>query len=411
MKNKDTIWPLVWTHFSSHADGRMRICCNTEHGGEVLDSNNKIINIQDVTDIDEYFNNDFYKNIRLQMLNGERPKICNSCYRIEDVNGTSVRQHSLNMYNIDEFIENTDKNTGNLNNVVVKSLDLSWSNVCNLQCKMCHPAASNQLEKEWKDLHNSIIISDNTKWEFDNLKNKLVQMSPTLTEILVTGGEPFLNKNFLQFCDYLCDNDFSKNITVTLHTNLTIMPKKFFEKLHKFKMIRLHISIDAVGELYEYIRYPGKWSVTDANIKKLAVILENHNNIEVEVHTVFQSYGIAGFVDLLKYFDQFSHLKNIKTIPHFIWPHMPLHASTTILPDKFKNKYKSDIITQADKMHSLDNTILYDQLMACIDLMFSSKKTHIAKDFQHWVNQQDTYRNQDSKKYIPWLYEFDNIYV
>lgn len=404
MNSKDVICPYPWTHFSTHTDGRMRICCNTSTSGDILDSDGNPIYIDEIKNIKDYFNQDFYKNIRKQMLNGDRPNICSACYSIEDKNGTSVRNGVMQSFEVEKFTDNTDLETGEIINLSVESLDLSWSNKCNLQCKMCGPWASNQLETEYNDLYKFFEPLDNNKWSYKNLKITLDKISATVTELLVTGGEPLLNNDFLEFCDYLHNNDLSKNIIFTFHTNLTIMPKKFFDRLSKFKMVRMHISIDAVGDLYEYVRYPGKWSVVDRNFRKLIELIENHPTYEVEIHTVFQTYGIHGFVDILKYFNQFSHIENFRTIPYFIWPYSPSHSCTSILRKKHKQKLKNQILKHADKMKNDRNTYLYNQLIACINLMETTKPKMEIEQFKAHVEKQDNYRKQDTKKYLPWLY-------
>jgi len=404
MNQKDVICPYPWTHFSTHTDGRMRICCNTDSHGAILDENGNPIYIDQIDDIEKYFNQPFYQDIRLKMINGERPSICNACYAIEDRNGSSVRNGVMRSFDVDKFLADTNTQTGEITKLTVESLDLSWSNKCNLQCKMCGPWATNQLEKEYNDLIGFFEPLDNNKWSYKNLKNKLNQMSLTLKELLVTGGEPLLNNDFLEFCDYLHDNNLSKDIVFTFHTNLTVMPKKFFDRLDKFKMVRIHVSVDAVGELYEYVRYPGKWSVIDRNIKKLMNIIESREHYEVEIHTVFQTYGIDGFVELLKYFSQFAHITNFRTIPYFIWPYYPAQASTTILRSKHKNKYKRRILKQANKMKNGWNIHLYNQLVACLDLMEKSEPKLHLEEFKEHVERQDKYRNQNTQKYIPWLY-------
>jgi hypothetical protein len=50
------------------------------------------------------------------------------------------------------------------------------------------------------------------------------------------------------------------------------------------------------------------------------------------------------------------------------------------------------------------NTYLYNQLIACINLMETTKPKMEIEQFKAHVEKQDNYRKQDTKKYLPWLY-------
>jgi len=50
------------------------------------------------------------------------------------------------------------------------------------------------------------------------------------------------------------------------------------------------------------------------------------------------------------------------------------------------------------------NIHLYNQLVACLDLMEKSEPKLHLEEFKEHVERQDKYRNQNTQKYIPWLY-------
>ena len=116
------------------------------------------------------------------------------------------------------------------------------------------------------------------------------------------------------------------------------MPGRFMERFGKFKHTQIHISIDGTKDTYEYIRYPGKWSVVERNIKKLAGYIESAENIGAEAHVVFQSYNMHNICDLLKYFNQFKEIKNFETMPYFINTYHPWHSRIGNVPLKYRKR-------------------------------------------------------------------------
>lgn len=401
----NVICPFPFMHLSAATNGNVRLCCNVaEHNSHILDNNGNPTHISDVKNIDELFNLDMFCDIRKKMINGEKIDFCKRCYDVEETGGESVRTTALSNYNIDDYVQKTDRISGKIKDVAIKSLDLSWSNYCNLQCKMCSPSASNQLIDEWKHFGQKYENINLDKWSYEALENLLSSVSPSLHEILVTGGEPLLNKNFLKYIDYLVDNNYAPNIYLVFHTNLTIMPSKFVERFNKFKKTFIHISIDGTGDTYEYIRHPAKWKIVDKNIKQLLNFVKDLDNVQVEVHTVFQSYNLHNIVDLLKYFHQFKDFKNFISFPYFIYPYWPAASDPNIVPLEQRYYYKNQILNYLLTLDINKNTHFYKTLTSCLS-MINEKEADIS-DFIQYNLSRDQFRKQNASEVLPWLKKY-----
>ena len=397
-----TFCPYAWTHLSAATDGNIRLCCNvTDDDPRIRDQNNQTMHVSDIKDIQDAFNVPMYNDIRKKMLSGEKVSLCQRCYDVEENGGSSIRNNAVKHFGIDEHVDNTDIETGEIKKVKIQSLDFSWSNYCNLKCKMCSPDATNQLIEEYIHFGENYREVDLDKWTFDALYDTLETVSPNLKEILVTGGEPLLNKDFLKYIDYLVENEYAKDIILTFHTNLTIMPSRFMERFGKFKHTQIHISIDGTEDTYEYIRYPGKWSVVERNIRKLATYIQNADNIGAEAHVVFQSYNMHNICNLLKYFNKFKSIKNFETMPYFINTYHPWHSRISNVPLKYRKKYVKRIRTTVERLKIDKTTHFYGSLQNCL-AMVSNKKTD-TKDFIEHVKSRDAYRKQDAFKILSWI--------
>jgi pyruvate-formate lyase-activating enzyme len=244
----------------------------------------------------------------------------------------------------------------------------------------------------------------NLGWEFEKNKKILEDISPHIRILNVTGGEPLINNDFLNYCKYLIDQDHAKNINLAFHTNLTVLPEKFVELWNKFKGVTVKISIDAVGDDYEYIRYPGKWSVVDKNIKELANISKESSNIGIETHAVFSSFNAHAIPALIEYMSQFDS-KTFNSFPNTIQIHNPISANPQCIPTYAKNKIYSDCVSAVNKFKTAFKH--QDMLSTRIDNLSANLKYMLEKDidpdhFYNFIKIQDQFRTTNGKNIISW---------
>lgn len=410
----DTYCPFPWMHFSANTDSSMRICCNTANGGFIKKNNSQEKwYLKDVTNVLEYFNSDQYNQIRLEMINGRRPEICERCFHFEDQGGTSVRRTMINYYPFEVIVPgNTDIKTGKLLNSNVISLDFSWGNKCNLKCKMCGPSSSDQLIDEWQQLgiiknidwHKGIQL----KWKYSDHKQLLESLAPNLEDILVTGGEPLVNNEYYEFLEFLVEKGYSKNITLKFHSNLAVLPKKFVEIWKHFYKVRPNLSIDGTGSTYEYIRYPSKWNVVAQNIDDL-LDLAKGMDLVIDIHTVFSTFNAHGVTDLIKYLTKYANdTKYISPFPYFIWVQDPPHANVQSLPVEVKIQIQQDCLAAINKYEEyfMDpwSVEKIELLKANVKLM--SEKNLDPQKFYKFTEAQDSVRPLKGSDVIPWYTKY-----
>ena len=208
---------------------------------------------------EEGFN--LYQDVRDSMLKGERHELCKVCWDKEDRGKTSYRQ------NIDKFIEDSEKYI----------IDINCGNVCNLACRMCAPGLSRKLKKDYNffvehkldfktptdnfftlDLDPDPMNSIQWKWITEN--------TDKIGGLKLAGGEPLVNKSVLSLFRKMVLDGISKNINLSFYTN-GLEISNHTELLNQFKGVYVNFSVEAVGELYHYIRYPGFFEEFDFNVK------------------------------------------------------------------------------------------------------------------------------------------------
>ena len=123
---------LPWTHLHVWPNHNVFPCCITNYkvGSTKTDT------------MEDIWNNDEMKNIRKQMLDGEKPKACATCYKAEEYGQVSQR-YTMNKELAKEYHRIVDtKPDGSLDKMDLAYWDFRFSNVCNLKCRSCGPQLS-----------------------------------------------------------------------------------------------------------------------------------------------------------------------------------------------------------------------------------------------------------------------------
>jgi radical SAM protein with 4Fe4S-binding SPASM domain len=81
----NTICAIPWTNLEIVQDGSITPCCM---------SNMTLGNIKNTT-LEQAFHSNQLKTLRSSLLSGERPVECDSCWKVEEKNLTSIRMHNI----------------------------------------------------------------------------------------------------------------------------------------------------------------------------------------------------------------------------------------------------------------------------------------------------------------------------
>jgi len=300
MTNSKTFCILPWMHLATNASGNLRVCCNSTPGKNFIVRNDtkKPYKITD-NDMQDFWHSDTLKNIRNELLNDQRPAICERCFREEDSGVRSARQAWNDKYMFDYEPVVDPKLT-------VQYVDIRLGNLCNLKCRMCNPYASNQWIDEWHLVEKQLDDAElerlgKMNWPDSNrVAHNLLKLADTIEEIYLTGGEPTLALSQYKLFDMLIELDLAKNITLKYNTNCTNLPKKLVDYWQHFKKIKINASVDAYGDLNRYIRFPTGWPLVETNLKKF-IELSNAKKLDLQVHCTVQIYNVLKLGELFDF--------------------------------------------------------------------------------------------------------------
>lgn len=263
----------------------------------------------------EYINSDWLKKLKTDMMSGTVPDPCMVCKNIEKQGLKSTRgawwhyyytgpePHYEDQWFANKFDENTPTDP--------YRMEFRFSNLCNMKCKMCDETSSSEWAKE-KIEHNlpfvteiSVIDRENKKSivtinpkSVDELKD-LTLASKNMRLVCLTGGEPFIIKEYYEYLDHLIDNGISHRIDLELFTNCSVYNPLFVERLKKFKSVEFVMSIDGVGKTAEYIRTGTPWSTIEKNViqfNKLGAPFNIFFNTAISAYTLLDVSSLATFL-------------------------------------------------------------------------------------------------------------------
>jgi sulfatase maturation enzyme AslB (radical SAM superfamily) len=287
----NTLCPAPWDHHCINTNGRNRLCCNA------VTSTSKFLD-----GFEEYWHGDEITQVRKQMIDGERPAACVSCWKKEDSGIRSLRQTFIDNYKERNEWKNFNARLHNVTELPIE-LDLKLGNYCNLSCRMCSSYSSSGYANEFKKIYADTGIDYGInefeksfvqgKWynepEFVSSIQSMIDNG--LRQLKFTGGEPMMVPSVKKLIDYSVENDKAKNIDLVIITNGTLLNQSWIDLLTKFKHVSFILSIDGVDDVFEYIRHPAKWSLMidvltmlkSANFyKTIAFTLQVYNMFDIK---------------------------------------------------------------------------------------------------------------------------------
>lgn len=346
-----TYCPLPWMHLGTHPHGGITPCCisdmtagknrarnYTEHGDEFYNLNDH--------DIDKHMNSDYFKEIRLEMLNDVEPKACTRCYEEERKGIKSKRIHESEVYSYfdSDYASRLTSEDGSIP-MDLRFVELRLGNVCNVRCRTCNPASSSRWVADYKKVVDSLdFVNDGYSWldhkhdfqwpEDENFYEDLFNCAPNMEVLYINGGEPTLIKAHWKYLRRLVESGRSKNIILWYNINMTNLPDEAITLWKEFKEARVCPSIDDFDHRNKYIRYPTEWTDVEKNLDTIMQVPE----LTVRITQTVSAYSYA-------YLDEFLNWAPVPVDMNFVYD--PNYLSPAIIPPVVRHeiheKYRKTI--------------------------------------------------------------------
>lgn len=421
--------PLPWIFQAIRNNGDVRVCCQANQGpdrGLIRKDDGTVYNAAN-DDLIECRNAKKMRDIRLDMLNDRWHPDCIRCER-EEKSGIRSRftyeEELWSHYFTAEDAKRVTKSDGSINpdKVPVVYYDLRFGNICNLKCRSCGPTDSNawysDQVKLWGDTYQDTagemkIIKVDGKYQLENniynwyksekfwkhINNEI----PNIQHVHMVGGEPLLIKQQFSFLERCIEAGYSNRIAIEHNSNIVNIPKRAWDLWKHFKVIKIGASIDGIGKVNDYIRYPSKWKAIERNLELLD---KADGNFQLWIAITVQVYNIMHLPDIFKW----KISKNFKRVNIADWQSIatlhPLHSphflNAKVLPPHAKEKIRDYFISCKFSKHQREAKRLLDQYTK---FMFQEDYSHLLDKFWTYTKKLDEIRNQKLQDYIPELYD------
>ena len=142
---------------------------------------------------------------------------------------------------------------------------------------------------------NNNWTTDDQSWQ--SFKKSILQ-TPNLNRLHFMGGEPLLNKKFVELLDFLIECQLT-DISISFVSNGTMVYDNIIRKLKKFKSCDIEISLESVKPNNHYIRQGSDTNDIKKTVKQL--ISNRTDNFNVVLRTVPQLLNVNNYHELINW--------------------------------------------------------------------------------------------------------------
>ena len=328
-----TFCVLPWISIEASPIGTVRPCCLADD--EIVDDAGNKFELA-TADFAAIQNSRHMQELRGQFLAGKKPQTCRKCWNEERGGRTSKRMHTL-----DRLKHVLGEQTWTQDAKPLMFLDLKLGNICNLKCRICGSWSSSQFaaeeiawapREEQKQTYAYQMLRAGA-WPRDNNQfwSQIDSVLDDIRYIEFTGGEPFMIQEHFAMLQGIVDRGIAHQVEIHYNTNGTHYPEQAPEIWRHFKTVEIAISIDDIGERFEYQRTNAVWSQVEENVARFHSLRNKTPNIQLQCCSTVNVFNV-------RYIDRLAHWIASQKFDFVYWNimHDAWYFSIATLPDEVK---------------------------------------------------------------------------
>jgi sulfatase maturation enzyme AslB (radical SAM superfamily) len=311
---------------------------------------------------DELNSSEWLTKVKQQMQNNIWPNECFACREKESNGVKSLRQHHN-----DKHLENVLINENYL------KVEIATDNICNSACQFCYPGASTKIGS----------LTDKNYLRINNMPKFIQVPQDRIIQVDIVGGEPSYSPVAKEFIKNLPPTVKSLRFT----TNGSRVMTELIPLLEQGIKIKVIVSFDGVGLVYEYVRWPVKYSIVKDTIVQYRELTKRYPNLTLSTFTTICSLNVVNVDEIFLVTDDIGLSPDLTVFNFLVWP-KELDArfknlATLTAIEKFKNSSDARLVRISNMIAvNVDNQ----------------------EEFDNYVTTQDTLRSINIKNYLGELY-------
>lgn len=125
-------------------------------------------------------------------------------------------------------------------------------------------------------------------WQEDVFE-EIFQHAKCVKLIQFSGGEPFIHRTFREILRKLVETRDAAHIELYIASNGMTHSGELSSLLAHFSSVEVGISVDGLGALQEYIRFPSKWNALKRNLSSF-----QKDKVPISIRPTAQAYNAFG---------------------------------------------------------------------------------------------------------------------
>lgn len=361
-----------WTHTYLSPQMERRLCCASREDSinfkQYIDTipkvstTNKATSEINLSTLEEHWNSEYMRNVRLKLLAGEEIPQCAVCNH-KLLNTNVYRQHFNRFYKdqIDEAFNTTDE-TGKTS-MQVTSWDYRFSNLCNFSCRMCGDMLSSSWEAENRKHGRKDYYENYRIWGRKDIKEQLKKFhdqqivkefleaveNKTIKEFYWCGGEPLMFDIHWKAMQRVVELGYANSVFARYNTNMSRINyygmNLFDDILKHFNDWQINASIDGTGDIGQYIRTGLNYETWKVNMMYAKRFVRHPRQLQLDLTVTLPGlFDLEGMYELHKelkipllFKKVFSFSPDVFMSPLFL-PKELLHKMVNRLIEKYKDE-------------------------------------------------------------------------
>jgi len=274
MDKPETLCMAPWTHTYLSPQTERRMCCASREPAQSFEQyidTSGGTGVYSPTTLDEHWNSDHMKSVRVRMMAGETLPECDVCN--SKLLNTDVYRSYFNRLFGHKY-ETAMSNTLADGTTTLKpvSWDYRFSNLCNFKCRTCGDMLSSSWETEQRQHNMTNYTNPKNKWMLPEVSEQITAFQDSqieaefaqaveehrVEEVYWVGGEPLMYEQHWRYMKQIVDQGDGQRVYARYNTNLSRVNYKginlYHDILAHLRDWQVCASLDGTGATGEYIR-------------------------------------------------------------------------------------------------------------------------------------------------------------